>query len=311
MLFYVKTYLPSIALFLVFMGIPFDVNLSALSSGLILNNLNYSNKKLKYLRSQIFHNLEISKNRKSEKRAYPLRFYKYKVKDKDNFFTIMSKTGQNADTLVNVNNLASVYDIRRGQVLKIPNYRGIFYNRKKKDTIEKISKDFSISIAALSAANYGKSFIKKGLLFLPGVNLSKEERSYYSLHAFIHPLPQARVSSPYGFRINPFTKRRTFHTGIDLAAPWGTKIKAASNGRVVWAGRKGGYGNLIILRHAKGYYSYYGHLSKILVAKGDRVKRGQFIGRVGSTGLSTGPHLHFEIRKMGKTQSPLKVIHRN
>lgn len=107
-----------------------------------------------------------------------------------------------------------------------------------------------------------------------------------------------RITSGYGWR------RREFHHGVDIGAPFGTQALAAKAGTVTYAGWRHGYGNLVIVDHAGGYETYYGHLSAFLVAVGDKVSRGQAIGRVGSTGRSTGPHVHFEIHLNGKTQNP-------
>ncbi len=117
---------------------------------------------------------------------------------------------------------------------------------------------------------------------------------------------KGRISSKYGYRVHPITKRRgSFHKGIDIAAPRGTPVYAAAKGTVYLAKYvRYGYGNLIIIKHEKELSTYYGHLSKILVRKGQRVKKGSLIGKVGSTGRSTGPHLHFEIRKGKKTLDP-------
>jgi len=119
---------------------------------------------------------------------------------------------------------------------------------------------------------------------------------------------QGWISSGYGWRINPFTRQREFHEAIDLAAPWGSEIRAAAQGKVTYAGWKGGYGLLIRIADGYGYSTVYGHLSKILVKKAAWVSKGQIIGRVGSTGRSTGPHLHFEVWHNGKAINPLNLM---
>lgn len=113
-----------------------------------------------------------------------------------------------------------------------------------------------------------------------------------------------RISSPYGMRIHPIYKVKKMHTGIDIDAPAGATIVAANSGKVIMAGWNGGYGNCVIVDHGGGLATLYAHQSKILVKVGDRVERGGTIGKVGSTGLSTGPHLHFEVRKNGSTVNP-------
>ncbi|MGB9661760.1 MAG: murein hydrolase activator EnvC family protein [Moorellaceae bacterium] len=121
------------------------------------------------------------------------------------------------------------------------------------------------------------------------------------------PLPgYTSISSPYGWRIHPLLGTQRFHTGVDIPAPLGTDIIAAEDGQVISAGYLGAYGNYIVIDHGGGLSSMYAHLSAILVREGQEVKRGQVIGRVGSTGWSTGPHLHFEIRLGGEPTDPLQ-----
>ena len=113
-----------------------------------------------------------------------------------------------------------------------------------------------------------------------------------------------RISSPYGYRKHPIYKVRKLHTGLDIAASSGTSIRCAGDGTVVHASRWGGYGNCIIVDHGGGLATLYGHCSRLAVTKGQRVTQGQVIGYVGSTGMSTGPHLHFEVRKDGRPVNP-------
>jgi murein DD-endopeptidase MepM/ murein hydrolase activator NlpD len=110
------------------------------------------------------------------------------------------------------------------------------------------------------------------------------------------PLTYGRTSSSFGNRLDPFTRHRSFHSGIDLVAPTGTPIRAAAKGRVIHAGPMPGYGNTVDIDHGNGYVTRYAHTSKIEVRVGQTVRSGQEIAKVGSTGRSTGPHLHFEVR---------------
>lgn len=115
----------------------------------------------------------------------------------------------------------------------------------------------------------------------------------------------AGVTSPFGYRMHPIFHVRKLHTGIDLGAGSGTSIRAAGAGRVVFAGWRGGYGRVIILDHGGGVTTLYAHQSALLVSEGRQVSQGQAIGRVGSTGYSTGPHLHFEVRVDGSPVDPM------
>lgn len=124
---------------------------------------------------------------------------------------------------------------------------------------------------------------------------------------FLWPVP-GRVRSGFGNRIHPIFGGVRFHSGIDIAASYGTLIKAADGGQVVQAGYFGGYGNSIMIYHGGGFATWYAHLSSINVSMGQTVERGQVIGLVGSTGWSTGPHLHFEVRINGNPQNPLAYL---
>lgn len=115
-----------------------------------------------------------------------------------------------------------------------------------------------------------------------------------------------RVASGFGYRIDPIYKTPKMHTGIDFTAATGTPIYATGDGTVLESGfDNGGYGNHVIIRHGYGYESLYGHMKKIKVRNGDRVKRGEVIGWIGSTGKSTGPHLHYEVIKNGDKIDPI------
>ena len=120
---------------------------------------------------------------------------------------------------------------------------------------------------------------------------------------------QGTITSGFGWRINPFGGGWEFHKGIDIAAYYGAPIRAAGDGEVTFAGwDSGGYGKMIIIYHRDGIESVYAHLSGIDVKVGDKVKKGAVIGYEGCTGLCTGPHLHFEIRKWGESVNPLKYL---
>jgi murein DD-endopeptidase MepM/ murein hydrolase activator NlpD len=116
-----------------------------------------------------------------------------------------------------------------------------------------------------------------------------------------------QITSRFGNRFHPILGRARFHKGVDLRATAGTPIVAAADGRVVSAGWHGGYGNQVAILHAGGIETTYGHMSRFAAAAGQMVRRGQVIGYVGSTGLSTGPHLHYEVLKNGRPVNPLSV----
>lgn len=124
---------------------------------------------------------------------------------------------------------------------------------------------------------------------------------------YILPL-SGKVTSHFGLRKDPFNDKVCFHAGIDLAMATGSEIRAAYPGKVIFSGRKDGYGNLVVLQHDNNYTTCYAHNSKNLVNEGDVVEAGQTIALVGDTGRTTGPHLHFEVRESGIPIDPTKVV---
>lgn len=122
------------------------------------------------------------------------------------------------------------------------------------------------------------------------------------------PVPGAWISSTFGRRADPFTGKIAYHSGIDFAAPTGAQARAVAPGVVTWAGSRSGYGQLVEINHGNGYVTRYAHNSALLVRVGDKVGKGQAVSRVGSTGRSTGPHLHFEVLKNGRAINPYQFV---
>lgn len=123
------------------------------------------------------------------------------------------------------------------------------------------------------------------------------------------PITRGWLSSYYGKRTDPFTGRRAHHAGIDFAGKLGSDVVAVAAGVVTYAGKRSGYGNLVEINHGKGYTTRYGHNSEINVKVGETVKKGQVVAKMGSSGRSTGPHVHFEVLYNGQAVNPLKYIH--
>lgn len=125
---------------------------------------------------------------------------------------------------------------------------------------------------------------------------------------FVKPI-NAKINSKYGIRFHPILKKRKMHTGVDFAAAYGTPIRATENGVVLFSSNKGNYGNTIIVKHIGGFASLYAHASKLYKQVGDIVLRGDVIAAVGSTGMSTGNHLHFELFYNGERVNPEHYIY--
>jgi len=164
--------------------------------------------------------------------------------------------------------------------------------------IGKIEKNFVFLEAQAKEREEGFGQIEKVI---------RKKRDLFACTPNIFPV-QGWITSGYQWRRNPFTGKREFHQAIDISTPWGTPVRAAAKGKVIYAGWKDAYGLMIRIENGYGYYTVYGHLSHILVKRGAWVEKGQIIGRVGSTGRSTGPHLHFEVWHNGKPVNPLNLM---
>lgn len=274
-----------------------------------LDNLDYqSNSDLKTLRDDIKRALYTIKSRRSDANLPELKFYSYKVKEGENFWVVLSKCSMDMDTLMTVNGLTSPFQVVPGTVLYIPNMRGVIMPGEKKREIYQILAYEKIDIRYVRTVNKSRD-LDKEFIFIPCGKISGVERSLFLCTAFLSPLREGRTSSGFGTRKDPFNSRRMeFHKGIDIACPSGSRVHASRSGRVSFCGYLDGYGNVVILEHEFGYQSYYGHLSRGLVKPGDMVKPGQLIAYSGNTGRSTGPHLHFEIRKNGRSMNPLTYV---
>ena len=176
---------------------------------------------------------------------------------------------------------------------------------EKSNMIKKLEKD----IEAYKKVEEEQERLENQLKASLQSSLSKSSSAVsprYVNGAFSWPAPASyNITSPYGYRIHPVYKTRKFHSGIDIGAGYGTAVVAANGGTVTMAGWNGGYGNCIVIDHGGGLATLYGHLSSMSVSRGASVSKGQQIGKIGSTGVSTGPHLHFEALKNGSTTDPM------
>ncbi len=189
------------------------------------------------------------------------------------------------------------------------------YTVRRGDTLDSIARRFQTTAAALARRNGIRNPNRLSIgqqlhidTFTPGPSTrstTAASDTTRAARAGDWPMPvDGRVSSPYGWRRHPISGRRTFHTGLDIAAPTGTPVRVPAGGRVAFAGWNGGYGNYVVVDHGNGLRTAYAHLSRIHVRVGQTVDAGTSIGAVGSTGRSTGPHLHFEVKRNGSFVDP-------
>lgn len=198
-------------------------------------------------------------------------------------------------------------NLKAGDSLKIPLVPGIMYKPDKTMNISEIAKYFFIAPEEILAINpsIGSNVPAGKEVFVP---VGRVNTSFARLADFIWPV-YGSISSDFGWRLHPIYGSNRFHTGIDIKVPIGTPVFAARSGKVKHAGWMNGYGNLVIIDHGD-FETYYAHLSKINVYEGLEVEKGDFIARSGNTGVSTGPHLHFEVRKYGEANDPIAYLPR-
>lgn len=238
-------------------------------------------------------------------------FYMYTVKNSGNnylttFNGIYARFQTKQGTLATVNRISSPEEIAAGKRLILPIPQGLFIPKSGRTPLETLlQKEYheEISSASIIYSIDGEQFC-----FLPDKNFSGTDISFFHDSGMRLPLSTKILTSPFGYRTSPISGKWTFHAGIDLAAPQGTDVLACKSGTVSTTGYNGTYGNYIILLHSGKKTSLYAHLSEILVRKGEIVSTGQTIGLVGTTGASTGPHLHFEVRENGNPEDPGKLI---
>lgn len=245
--------------------------------------------------------------------ADAVSFTNYTVRSGDTIDRITYRFGlKNISTLISVNNIANVRVMKAGQKLRIPSMDGLIYKVAAGDTLNAVADKYKISVEKLLDVNdLSSGTLSTGMeLFIPGAKMDSTSLRNAMGELFIYPIPigEFRFSSYFGARKDPITNVSSFHYGVDLAAPKGTPIKASRSGRVSIVGYSNIYGNYVVIDHGNGYQTLYGHMSKALAKKGREVAQGERIGLVGSTGYSTGNHLHFTVYKNGTRVDPLTVL---
>ncbi|AHH08728.1 M23 family metallopeptidase [Borrelia anserina] len=267
---------------------------------------NFSNK------DPIFCDLRAKIAKYNKRESVPLFIYSYKVKKDDTFFKIANKVNGWQASISTINLLDSPF-LRIGQEILIPSKKGIFILNDKGYRFNNLllaTRDLTkAEKIKIRRNNKIYEFYFFDSLKQPELSFfSSTEMLFFLNSDFIFPLKRFIISSDFGFRPDPFTGIGSFHTGIDLAAPINSLVFCSAYGVVVIVGYNDIYGNFIVVEHKNGIKSLYGHLSSYIVRKGDVLRAGDTIGRVGQTGRSTGPHLHFEILKKGAPINPIKIL---
>jgi murein DD-endopeptidase MepM/ murein hydrolase activator NlpD len=254
--------------------------------------------------------LEASHESESLSNSRVLLYDTHTVSQGENISTLAINLGLNQGTIISVNKITNTRLLQIGRVLKIPNQDGILHNVRAGDTLQSISTRYNADPQSIIIANelFSENIRAGTDLFIPGAALDWVSLQEINGDLFIWPV-RGVVTSPYGMRRDPFNpNRRQFHTGIDIRGSTGTPVRAAMSGRVSRVGFDPVLGNYVLINHHSGYRTLYAHLSRIRTRTGAYVGTGERIGDVGSTGLSTGPHLHFTVYKNGVTVNPRPLM---
>jgi murein DD-endopeptidase MepM/ murein hydrolase activator NlpD len=239
----------------------------------------------------------------------PLRLFSYQVAEGMDLLSLSARVNLPYDCIATLNGFDNPTAVEAGMVVLIPNQPGIFSREEPASTFQEIvasiSRNTRMEAQSMRIDTGGRL---QEVQFYRGEGFTPIERAYFLNVLFRFPLPFGRLTSGYGMRDNPFTGDSEFHKGIDLAAPLGTEVVAARDGTVGLVGVDPIMGNMIILNHEAGYQTIYGHLAEVYVQLNDAVRSGMIIGAVGTTGYSTGPHLHFEIRRRGASRDPAELL---
>lgn len=243
-------------------------------------------------------------------RPTTFQLLKHSVQPGESFWTVSRKYGIDVDTLSAANEGLDPTRLRPGQELVVPNLPGALHTVQPGDTLWDLAQLYRTDLQAIIEVNglQDPSRLRPGVvLLIPGAQALVAQRLLLVdangrlRRAFDWPV-RGRISSRFGQRWG------RMHEGVDLAVNVGTPVRAAADGVVRFAGWNGGYGYLVVIDHGRGIETRYAHNSRLTVKRGQRVTRGTVIAMSGSTGNSTGPHLHFEIRQNGKPVDPLRYL---
>jgi murein DD-endopeptidase MepM/ murein hydrolase activator NlpD len=244
--------------------------------------------------------------------SWELGIYAFALPAETDIFALAAKLNLPYESIATLNRLPGPGPYSPGKEFLIPSRPGVFLPAVPRSDLELLLSSGRSGERAGAGLPGRRVDLGEGgaFFFFPADRFSPEERAFFLNGLFRFPLPAGTVSSGFGFRVSPISGKVAMHPGVDLAAPAGTEVYASRAGSVQSAGWDETLGNYVVLDHGDGYTSVYGHLSSVSVSLRQTVKSGTIIGRVGSTGKSTGPHLHFEIRSRGEAKNPESFIPR-
>ena len=270
---------------------------------------------------QFISDVESNRRRAFQSRRNPqeaaslLTIYQYTPREGEDLFFLAARSAMPYSALVSLNRLTSPHSVLTGTPLLLPSFPGIFVPTHEVGGSSFHATDLEKFLGA-ERLNYLPSVeinipIAGRVIsfhFFPGADFTPTERTFFLNPGFRFPLDNFRLTSGFGTRLCPIMQNSAFHRGLDLAAPEGTPVFAAADGIVTEIGYNHIYGNFIVIAHRNNITSFYGHLQRVETTLQANVRSGTLIGRVGSTGLSTGPHLHFELRHGGRAFDPTERL---
>jgi hypothetical protein len=245
--------------------------------------------------------------------AESLTIYQYSPQEGEDLFFLAARCNIPYAALASLNRASHPALLETGMPLLLPSIPGIFIPAEPHSDLEQLlsaarpsqgeSVALTISRGGVSRNGTGEIFY-----FYPGADFTPTERIFFLNSGFRFPLRSFTLTSPYGIRQNPITGNIGLHAGLDLAAPEGAEVFATGEGTVTEIGEDPVYGNYVVIKHRESWASLYGHLRTVETSLRSVVRSSTLIGRVGSTGQSTGPHLHFELRQNGRARDPGKLL---
>jgi murein DD-endopeptidase MepM/ murein hydrolase activator NlpD len=240
------------------------------------------------------------------KKPPDLVIYSYTVRSPVDLFSLAARLNLPYETLATINRLDRSRSFLPGERVLAPSAPGVFAPVSPGSDLDLMlsyrSKEEGYIVSVIAGGR------ASSLRFYPGARFSPEERALFLGLLFRFPLPSGVLTSGFGLRESPITHRLAYHSGLDLAAPEGTEVYAAREGRVTESGVNAVLGQYLVITHEGSWSTVYGHLSARRVRLNEAVESGMIIGNVGSTGESTGPHLHFEVRSRGEPRDPKPLI---
>jgi murein DD-endopeptidase MepM/ murein hydrolase activator NlpD len=239
-----------------------------------------------------------------------LTVYRYIPTEGETIFSLSARCNIPYSALASINRLSHSLMMEEGVPMLLPTCPGIFIPETPQTDFERLLAAGRVAAreTEASAVSIKRNRETETFYFFPGAEFNTSERLFFLNSGFRFPLRSFRLTSGYGIRQSPITGNAHLHKGIDMAAPAGTEVFAVAEGIVTEIGEDSVYGKYIVIKHGEKWASLYGHLQKVEIRLKSTVRSSTLIGRVGSTGLSTGPHLHFELRENGKAQDPGKYL---